>query len=398
MGGRRALLLYDGTASSLAQCRALAGALERRRWLAPDAVERHVPIYPGIASHIASRLMPAFLKFGILDRPFAGYDAAAVREVLLACSRSRVRTVVACGGRTAGLGVGVKNALLAAGVADARHVQILDPRFGRAGTERHLDAVVTPQHDEGCTGRNVVKTTGALTWVTPAALAAAQSADGPGALSAGERDFVLRGCQGPRLVLLCGGRLDRRNRTFNVDLLLAQLRLADEHNARSLPAPRFRSLLVVLSRRSAADLQARILARSAGLRSFEVVRVWGGDEEAMLGSGLEGSGPEGSESGPKSPNPYRAALALGDAFLATADSVSMVSDACSSGKPVVVLQDPGNSTPKHARFLAAVAPHLSPDVAALRLAAAPSASAPKLSPLADADEAAASLIRLFQDS
>ena len=52
-------------------------------------------------------------------------------------------------------------------------------------------------------------------------------------------------------------------------------------------------------------------------------------------------------------NPYFALLALADAFLVTADLVSMISEAAATGKPVHVLDlDGGN--PKFARFHAAM--------------------------------------------
>jgi mitochondrial fission protein ELM1 len=48
-------------------------------------------------------------------------------------------------------------------------------------------------------------------------------------------------------------------------------------------------------------------------------------------------------------NPYFAYLALADALLVTADSVSMVSEAAATGKPVHILELPGGDA-KFARF------------------------------------------------
>ena len=54
-----------------------------------------------------------------------------------------------------------------------------------------------------------------------------------------------------------------------------------------------------------------------------------------------------------SENPYFAFLALADAFLVTADSVSMISEAAATGKPVHILcLDGGNA--KFSRFHAAM--------------------------------------------
>jgi mitochondrial fission protein ELM1 len=52
-------------------------------------------------------------------------------------------------------------------------------------------------------------------------------------------------------------------------------------------------------------------------------------------------------------NPYFAFLALADAFLVTADSVSMISEAAATGRPVHILElDGGNA--KFVRFHAAM--------------------------------------------
>jgi mitochondrial fission protein ELM1 len=53
------------------------------------------------------------------------------------------------------------------------------------------------------------------------------------------------------------------------------------------------------------------------------------------------------------PNPYFGWLALADAVVATCDSVSMISEACSTGKPVFVAELPGGN-PKFRAFHAAL--------------------------------------------
>jgi len=45
------------------------------------------------------------------------------------------------------------------------------------------------------------------------------------------------------------------------------------------------------------------------------------------------------------PNPYRAILALADEFIVTGDSVSMLADACRTGKPVAVFELPMRCDP-----------------------------------------------------
>jgi uncharacterized protein len=52
-------------------------------------------------------------------------------------------------------------------------------------------------------------------------------------------------------------------------------------------------------------------------------------------------------------NPYYAYLAVADAFLVTGDSVSMISEAAATGRPVHILDLPGGDA-KFARFHAAM--------------------------------------------
>jgi hypothetical protein len=84
---------------------------------------------------------------------------------------------------------------------------------------------------------------------------------------------------------------------------------------------------VTPSRRTGAAGVALLRERLAGSRTI----IWDGSGE----------------------NPYFAFLALADAFMVTADSVSMISEAAATGKPVHILDlDGGN--PKFARFHAAM--------------------------------------------
>ncbi|MEE8173149.1 MAG: ELM1/GtrOC1 family putative glycosyltransferase, partial [Alphaproteobacteria bacterium] len=83
-------------------------------------------------------------------------------------------------------------------------------------------------------------------------------------------------------------------------------------------------LLITASRRTPAPSFAALESALAGAPAY----VWRG---------------EGA-------NPYLGFLALADAVLVTADSVSMVSDACASGKPVHILALAGRRSARFARF------------------------------------------------
>ncbi|WP_439814705.1 mitochondrial fission ELM1 family protein [Zavarzinia sp. CC-PAN008] len=176
-------------------------------------------------------------------------------------------------------------------------VQIQNPVAGRG----RFDLIVAPRHDR-LAGANVRATLGALHRVTPQRLAAEAQA------FAGTFDGLPR----PWTAVLVGGT----NAAFRFGAgearsVAAQLRQVEG------------SLLVTPSRRTApeavAELQKGLIGRPHWL--------W------------DGAGP----------NPYFAMLGLAEAVLVTCDSVSMASEALSTGKPVHVIHLPGGSA-KFARF------------------------------------------------
>ncbi len=177
---------------------------------------------------------------------------------------------------------------------------IQSPGVGRG----EFDLAIVPEHD-GWRGPRVVVTLGAVHRVTPARLTAARRGfPGLGAMPR------------PTLAVLIGGsnkayRLSRRRLAEIADSIAALLR------------ERGGSALVTPSRRTGAAGLALLRQRLTGLSAA----IWDGVTE----------------------NPYFAYLALADAFLVTADSVSMISEAAATGKPVHILGlDGGNA--KFARF------------------------------------------------
>ncbi|CAN0411073.1 unnamed protein product [Discosporangium mesarthrocarpum] len=90
--------------------------------------------------------------------------------------------------------------------------------------------------------------------------------------------------------------------------------LCDDHGA---------GLAVTASRRTGAENEKHLRAALAGASSW----FWDGTGD----------------------NPYFGLLGLADAIVVTADSVSMVSEACATGKPVHVIELDGGSA-KFARF------------------------------------------------
>jgi len=177
-------------------------------------------------------------------------------------------------------------------------VQIQDPGVGE------FDLSVVPEHD-GLRGPRVIVTCGAVHRVTASLLAAER-----------RRFPALAAMSRPILSVLIGGT----NKAYR--LTLRHMReIADVVG--EILRNRGGSALVTPSRRTGAAGIALLRARLNGLPAV----IWDGAGE----------------------NPYFAFLALADAFLVTADSVSMISEAAATGKPVHVLGLNGGNA-KFVRF------------------------------------------------
>jgi uncharacterized protein len=198
---------------------------------------------------------------------------------------------IGCGRQSAAAALAVKRA----SGGRTRLAQVQDPRVAR----RRFDLLLVPEHD-GLRGGNVFPTRGAVHRVTPARLAAAAAAWGP----------RLAHLPRPLVAVLIGGN----NKVFTLDLdtlgALVDL-LAGVARARGA------GLLVTPSRRTGAAGERLLAEKFSGLPAF----VWDGTGE----------------------NPYFGFLALADAIVATGDSISMVSEAAATGKPVHVVDLPGGS-------------------------------------------------------
>lgn len=204
--------------------------------------------------------------------------------------------VIACGRNAAMPALAVRRA--SGGRTFAAQIQ--DPGVGRD----ELDLLVVPEHDR-LRGPRVVVTRGAVHRVTAPRLAAER-----------RRFPELAAMPQPILAVLIGGankayRLPLRRLGEIADALAGVLRQSGG------------SVLLTPSRRTGAQGLALLRERLSSLPAV----VWDG-------AGI---------------NPYYAYLAYADAVLATADSVSMVSEAAATGKPVHILDLPGGNA-KFARF------------------------------------------------
>jgi hypothetical protein len=179
-------------------------------------------------------------------------------------------------------------------------VQVQDPRFAR----REVDLMVVPAHDPA-RGDNVLRTLGAVHRVTQARL------------EEGARRFArdLAHLPRPLVAVLLGGN----NRVYR----LTESRFAALADQLGDLARAGYGIAVTPSRRTGAENERRLRQRLAGLPAY----IWDGTGD----------------------NPYFGLLGLADAVLVTGDSVSMVSEAAATGKPVHVIDLEGGSG-KFARF------------------------------------------------
>ena len=192
---------------------------------------------------------------------------------------------ITCGRRHAGASIALKR--LSGGRVHTIHIQ--DPRI----SPDLFDTLVVPEHDP-TRGPNVITTTGSLNRINDALLS--QEAD---AFAAQVQHLPTS-----RIAVNLGGHTQQ----YAVDGPMAARisaslsALADSHGC---------GLMITTSRRTGA----RLMAALAPLATRADTVLWQGD----------------------GPNPYLGFLGLADAIIVTADSINMVSEACSTGKPVHLL-------------------------------------------------------------
>jgi mitochondrial fission protein ELM1 len=204
--------------------------------------------------------------------------------------------VIGCGRNTVGPALAIRRA----GGGRTLAAQIQDPRVGRG----EFDMLLIPEHDR-LRGPRILVTRGAIHRVTAPLLAAER-----------RRFPALQALARPVLGVLIGGS----NRAYRLDLhRLGEIAGMIASVLRRTGG----SAVVTPSRRTGERGLAVMRERLAGLP----VSIWNGEGD----------------------NPYYAYLAIADALLVTADSVSMVSEAAATGKPVHIIGLAGGDA-KFARF------------------------------------------------
>ena len=207
-------------------------------------------------------------------------------DVVIGCGRLTVPLVMAIARQARGAGTGTGNCFT---------VQLQDPRVDPG----HYDLVVPPRHDH-LDGPNVFQTTGAVHRVTAARL------------ETGADSFraALDHLPHPRIAVLIGGS----NKYYRLTPAVMR-QLADR--LKGLTTMHGAGLMVTTSRRTGVENEKALRAALADTATV----FWDGQGD----------------------NPYFAYLGLADEIVVTCDSVSMCSEAASTGKPVHVVQLEGGS-------------------------------------------------------
>ena len=214
--------------------------------------------------------------------------------------------VISAGSRSAAVALWLKQR------HGSRIVHCMSPGIGGLLRQSQFDLLVIPQHDNPPMAPNVFPVLGAPHRVSPLILSQAEAAWR-------ER---LSHLPHPRLALLVGGPV---RGTDLVPALAYRLGTAIGR----LTADRGGAVLATTSRRTGAEAADALAAGLA--RTLHVLYRWGEPGE----------------------NPYLGFLASADAVVATADSVSMISEACATTAPVFVAL-PELAGARHRRLIASL--------------------------------------------
>ncbi|WP_246116930.1 mitochondrial fission ELM1 family protein [Denitrobaculum tricleocarpae] len=236
---------------------------------------------------IPPRFLPAPLSYA---GPDGDVLAPPWPDVIITCGRQAVAPAAEIRRRSAGL-AGAKTFAI--------HIQNPRVPFG------WFDVVVAPEHDQ-ISGPNVITGRGSINGITPERLA--QAAE----------EFAPRYAALPRPLI--GVIIGGANRVYKMDAPVVE---------------RLTAQLAALARDKGAGL-AVTTSRRTGAANEAILRAGLADTAADI---WDGTGA----------NPYFGILALADNLLVTGDSVNMVSEAATTGKPVQVIELAGGSA-KFKRF------------------------------------------------
>lgn len=273
-------------------------AVEEESWVVTEGAAGMENQCLGLAERLPFPVRTLRVRLRTPWRQLAPYSlGAALRHLADTSERFSPpwpRLLIGCGRQSIPLSIAVRR-------ASGRHtitVQCQDPRVAVS----NFDLVVPAEHDE-LSGSNIFPIVGSPNRVTPAQLKEAWARFAP----------LLRPLRSPRVAVLIGGA----SRTHGSLDTSASARLGTmlQHAARD------HGLMVSTSRRTSIAAAGIVHAHLASTDAL----IWNGNDE----------------------NPYLGMLAWADAFVVTADSVNMICEAASTGKPVHVFPLPGGGKKAH---------------------------------------------------
>ncbi len=209
--------------------------------------------------------------------------------------------VISAGRRSAPIALHLKNQ----SENQSKIIQIMNPNLDF----KKFDFVILPKHDEAKEAPNLISTLGSLTKINDEIIADAGA-------KFSEKFQDLRKI---KIALLVGGasKKTKFEKSDAINLAKTSARIAKNMDA---------TLLVLTSRRTGSELTAAIESNlSCDFKMFDWEKL-------------------GAE------NPYLGIVGFADFFITTGDSVSMISECASTGKPVYIFDAENISTAKHRRF------------------------------------------------
>lgn len=308
---RRVLVLSDGKLGHLKQSLAVVQALKEQS----DGVQERV-IEVRYRSRLGRVLALAHAAMPWIPGRWSALRLALESSCYARLANAYANIVVSCGSSTAPVNV------LMSAESRAKSVVIMNP--APLPVSRFSLAFV-PVHDRPKSRANLVPTLGALSVTPNGALAAARER-----LKSHPR-FRAAGVSGPEIAVLLGG--DASDYQVTVPFVEALM-----HQVLGLCEAWHGSCLVTTSRRTAPDVEQWLADQLATHPRCSLLLLASRDQ---LDGTLEGM------------------FGCAKAIVVTADSISMVSEACASGRPVFVIEPPLKPAAKRAaksqRYLDALA-------------------------------------------
>lgn len=213
------------------------------------------------------------------------------------------KIIISAGRRSAPIALYLKNK----SQGNSKIIQIMNPNLNL----EKFDLVILPKHDEGdfSNYNNVILTTGALSKINDDIISKEKAKF--------SEDFKY--IKKPIIALLVGGssKKTKFDKNSMVKLATQASNIANNMSAK---------LIILNSRRTSAKLNDTMLSNlDCDFDFFDWHKF-------------------------KDQNPYLAVLGYADFFIITGDSVSMISESCSTGKPTYIFDQKNISSKKHRRF------------------------------------------------